>query len=122
MVASAIFYERDQSTPAQDVLASLVTSLLGTGPQRIIKMIFEKSKPKKKHTVSEILAETMKGGKCKVDMEKYQKVNAQRLELLEKMYSLPSCCREVGWLILLLTSMFAFISGVCTMISLRIFQ
>ena len=127
MMASAIFYERDQSTPTSDVLASLVTSLLGmcmapylpidtshtysftgTGPQRIIKIIFVKSKPKKRHIASEILSRNMEGGKCDVDMEKYQKISAIRLELYRRMYGLPSWCRECGWVTLLLISMVAF--------------
>ena len=99
-----MFYGQDQSTPIQDVVASFIASLVGTLPQKGIKMIFVKSKPKQKDVVTQI----MESNNVNVDKEKYQKVSALRMELYAEMYKLPGFCREIGWGILLTVSVAAF--------------
>eukprot|EP01084_Bolivina_argentea_P042293 78005_1 len=55
MVVTGTFYGLEQSTPAQDVLASFIISLCGTLPVLIIRKFFEKSKPLEVKSTKHIL-------------------------------------------------------------------
>ena len=46
MFANGMFYGIDQSTVAQDILASFMISLVGTAPQLIIRLLFKNAKPR----------------------------------------------------------------------------
>ena len=59
MVTTGTFYGVEQSSPAQDIVASFCVSLFSTLPTLIIKKIFEKSKPREvkseKHDLEAII-------------------------------------------------------------------
>lgn len=52
MVAAALFYGREQSSVAQDILASFITSLIGTVPQTLVRELFLMAEPRKKDSSS----------------------------------------------------------------------
>ena len=74
-------------------IGQYIASLIGTGPQAIIKALFLKTRPKKKHAAKTANSSTKSlGGSSvdmsRVDMEHYQKVSALRKELYDDMYVL----------------------------------
>ena len=58
MVATAMFYGEDQSDLAEDIAASLITSLVGTLPQAVIKHLFLTTKPRTKDSSKKLLNRT----------------------------------------------------------------
>ena len=116
MVATALFYGIEQSTLAKDIAASFIASLMAMLPQLMIKIIFKKSKPKKKVKAKETgspLAKTEEGDRTDFDMEKFQQFTVQREKLYKKLHPLPRWCRWVAWMVLLIVTGFAFVTAVC---------
>eukprot|EP01083_Nonionella_stella_P172283 590697_1 len=74
MVVTGTFYGLEQSTPAQDVLASFIISLCGTLPVLIIRKFFEKSKPLEVKSTKHVLEDT--NGEVE-DIDNYAGVDAQ---------------------------------------------
>ena len=46
MVATGVFYGQTQSNYIADIMASVISSLIGTLPVKIVRILFEKSKPR----------------------------------------------------------------------------
>jgi len=111
MVAQAMFYGQEQSTHFQDVMVSFLTSFIGTLPPWLMKQIFVKSKPRKTHsekgTSRASSVDETKARASEVITGKLQTISAQREVLYNQMYPLPSCCREVAWVCLILISLAA---------------
>eukprot|EP01083_Nonionella_stella_P194834 718302_1 len=74
MVVTGTFYGLEQSTPAQDVLASFIISLCGTLPVFIIRKFFEKSKPLEVKSTKHVLDDTGTGKKI-ADLDDYDSVD-----------------------------------------------
>ena len=114
MVAAAIFYGQDQSSVIKDILASLITSLVGTMPQNVIKIFFLKTKPRTKDMSKEILQRVSSTDGREIDMEEYQRITAKREELYKDMYKFPPICNEIAWCLLLTISVAACFVAVCS--------
>ena len=133
MFANGMFYGIDQSTVAQDILASFMISLVGTAPQLIIRLLFKNAKPRvttsaKSPKASITLTfrsskEVSSSKSCQLD-EKKSKPPASELvkiedaaqmreEMYNGMYPLPSYVREFAWVLLLLVSAVACCAAVC---------
>ena len=80
-------------------------SLVGTLPQLVIKIIFLKTKPKKKHAVKRGRGSTV--DLKLVDMEEFQRVSAARKELYARMFKLPPYCKQIAWISLIVISVTA---------------
>ena len=107
MVATAMFYGQEQSSIVQDITASLITSLVGTMPQAVIKIFFLKARPRTKDTSKDILSSSPTVDGNAVDMEDYQRIMELREELYKDMYKFPPICKEISWCLLVTISIVA---------------
>ena len=115
MVAAAMFYGQEQSSIVQDITASLITSLVGTVPQAVIKVFFMKTRPPRtKDRSKEILRRASSVDVHTLDMEDYQRIMELREELYKDMYKFPPICREISWCLLVTISIMACCLAVCS--------
>ena len=84
MVASGMYVDGEQSNVFQDITATILISLVSTGPQFLIKIFFVKSKPSKPHEGNDNKMSKTKEGS--IDMERYQKISVEREKLYNQMY------------------------------------
>ena len=142
MFANGMFYGIDQSTVAQDILASFIISLVGTAPQLIIRLLFKNAKPRPtsfakspKASITltfrslalpgtnEKQAEEPSSKSCQLDEKtsnlpdseraKIENAGQMRVEMFNDMYPLPPYAREIAWLLLLIVSAVVCFFSVC---------
>ena len=141
MVATATFYGIEQSSPAQDVIASFVVSLIGTLPVLIVRKFFQKAKPivvKSQYANTPTTPGGSAGEYDKYDTEihfnkdvmidavsaelrkSYFDSNAHKLKALatlrknifESIYPLPHVFKKIAWIILVIWSAIACIAAI----------
>ena len=133
-----MFYEIDQSSPVQDVLASFITSLVSTTPGFIIRKMFEYSKPREEQfTHQPSLSGAHPGfegtrsrssSNLENNIETVIKMRKKFYEWMFPVYfhlflyslhsfhsfckQLPSYCRIVGWIVLIIWSIGASVTAI----------
>eukprot|EP01083_Nonionella_stella_P117890 351749_1 len=137
MMVTGIYYGWPQSTPAQDVLASFVTSLCSTLPVSIMRNLFLKSKPKEvqssKHNqgflnASEDINHLRSFIKGKKDItlsdfdeelnkmygkeDRIRAISAIRKALFDIMFPLPHKCKKIAWVIVVVWSFAATVMAI----------
>lgn len=127
MFANGIFYGREQSTVAQDILASFIVSLCGTAPVTVIRVLFLNAKPRSNTSTKspkvqflsyrsknddEHSPKKTKTGEVKSEV-KIQDARDMWEKMYNGMYPLPPFFREIAWASLLLVSAVACCLAVC---------
>lgn len=104
-VAQAVFYGQDQSTLWQDIVASAITSLLGTFPSWIVMQLFTRSRPNKR-IWTKSKSSTFYGSSLATpeNRKKFKDAQTERRSLYKRRYPLPSYCRKVAWILVIVSS------------------
>ena len=125
MVATGMYYEVDSTNIWSDMIMSFMTSIIATTPGFIIRKMFEYSKPKEDRvkSVPELIGidSGSEGGPSSRSMEENKNlkiVKDMRLKFYEWMFPLPSYCRDVAWVILILWAGAACVTAVRTLCSI----